>query len=67
MFNNQLVMQETQVHSERYNSLSSEEQAKVETILSSFEGKTIAEIKKLLGTVNRELDIRGSLSHQLTP
>jgi len=51
-------------HSEIYNNLSAEDKGIVDAILSFLSGRNIDSIKKLLGTVSREVDLRGFLSHQ---
>jgi len=51
-------------HSETYNRLSQEQKNTVDAIISFLSGSTISDIKKIIWTINRELDFRGSLNHQ---
>lgn len=51
-------------NSEIYNNLSQQDKDIVEAILSFLSGRNVGEIKKLLATVNCEIDRRCFLDHQ---
>ena len=50
-------------HSDGYEDLSPEQKKQIDAIIAFLSGKTVAEMKRLLGVARLEIDFRSFLNH----